>query len=85
MPTHIMECYATGEEIEGIITERLLPAIHDLERTKVLLALMTLFFTLMKPTITAEEVVEGIQGASQWICLYLSELDMTEDEKLILN
>ena len=83
MAPHIVEVAATGEEIEAIITERLIPAIHDLERTKVLLALLTLFLTLMKPTITAEEVVEATNGVSQWVCLFLSESDM--DDKLVLN
>ena len=83
MAPHIVEVAATGEEIEAIITERLIPAIHDLERTKVLLALLTLFLTLMKPTITAEEVVEAANGVSQWVCLFLSESDT--DDKLVLN
>ena len=88
MPPFIVESQATGAEIEVIIAERLLPAIHDLERRKVLIALLTLMLTIMKPDISAEEVVDGVKSVSQYICMFLSESDSQSSEgteKKLLN
>ena len=80
----IIQTTATGEEVKTIINQRLLPAIVDLERSPVLMALMTLTLTLMKPSITADELIEGVRGLSQWACLFL-ETDSLTDETLRVN
>ena len=79
MPPQIVEVLASGAEIDAIIEERLLPTVCDIDRTKALMALLTLTLCLMKPTITGEEAMAGIQQVSQFMCLMLSET-ATSDE-----
>lgn len=81
MPPVIVETQATGDEVEAIIAQRLVPAIADLDRTVVMLSLLSFFFVLMKPDLKAEELQEGVKGASQWVCLFLSEKDNPTDKK----
>lgn len=69
----ILEAAVSGEEIESIIAQRLIPAIADLERTKVMLSLLSFFVVLMKPDLAAEELVETVKQTSQFVCLMLSE------------
>lgn len=79
MPPIIVGSSATGEEIERIIVSKLLPAIDNEERHKVIISLLTLAITILKPSVTAEEIQEGVQGCSQWLCLFLSEQDAQEE------
>jgi hypothetical protein len=81
----IVESAATGEEIEAIIAQRLVPAIADLDRSKVMLSLLTFFFVLMKPDLTPKELKDGVRGASQWICLFLSEQDVDDSKPVDKN
>lgn len=90
MHSNIIESHATGEEIEHLIANKLLPAVINEERHKVVIALLTFAITLLKPTVTAEEVQSGVKGCSQWLCLHLSESELNEallpdHEKRILN
>ena len=80
---------ATGEEIEAIIAERLIPAVAGLEDYKILLSLLTFFIALSKPDVTPDELRDTVKGASQYICLALSEdqtgIDTDKIEKNKLN
>lgn len=69
----ILEAALSGDEVESIIAQRLIPAIADLERTKVMLSLLTFFVVLMKPDLTAEELTNTVKQTSQFVCLMLSE------------
>ena len=80
MPPQIVEARANGAEIDAIIEERLIPAVHDLERSKTLMALITFTLCLMKPDITAEEAKAGVEQVSQFMCLFLSEVQPLGDD-----
>lgn len=69
----ILEAAVSGDEIEAIIAQRLIPAIADIERTKVMLSLLSFFMVLMKPDLSAEELTNAVQQTSQFACLVLSE------------
>ena len=69
----ILEAAVSGEEIETIIQQRLIPAIADLERSKVMLSLLTFFMALMKPDLTAEAMTNAVLQTSQFACLVLTE------------
>ena len=86
MTPHIVESSATGAEIELIIRERLIPAVADLSQGQVLISLLSLQLCLMKPDLTPEELKAGVEQCSQFICLWLSELDTPEEgEKAQVN
>lgn len=69
----ILEAAVSGQEIEDIIAQRLIPAIADVERSKVMLSLLTFFIVLMKPDLSAEELTNTVKQSSQFMCLLLSE------------
>jgi len=69
----ILEAAVSGEEVQAILTERLIPAIADLERSKVMLCLLTFFVTLMKPDLSSDELTRTVRDTSQFVCLMLSE------------
>ncbi len=83
MTDAIIETHVTGAEIERLITTKILPPLQDEERGAVIMALLTLTLTLMKEDISAEEVAEGVKGASEWMCLFLAngDQDAPEHEK----
>lgn len=69
----ILEAAVSGDEIETIIAQRLIPSIADLERTKVMMSLLSFFIVLMKPDLSADELVNAVKQTSQFVCLLLSE------------
>lgn len=69
----ILEASVSGQEVEDIIAQRLIPAIADLERSKVMLSLLTFFVVLMKPDLSTEVLVDTVKQTSQFVCLMLSE------------
>ncbi len=84
----IVETRATGADVERLIRLKLLPAIADEDRSLILISLMTLTLTLMKPDITGEEIQDGVKGMSEWMCLFLStgdESELPDHERRILN
>lgn len=73
--TSIIETRATGPEVERVISSKLLPAVADEDRSLILISLLTLTITLMKPDVTGEEIQEGVKGMSEWLCLFLASSD----------
>ena len=71
----IIEAKATGDEVARIIYERILPNVVNEERSKVIIALLTMTLSMMKPDITPEEIQEGVKGTSEYICLFLGDTD----------
>lgn len=69
----ILEAAVSGDEIEAIVAQRLIPAIADLERSKVMLSLLSFFVVLMKPDLSADELCHTVKETSQFVCLLLSE------------
>lgn len=78
----ILEAAVSGEEIETIVAQRLIPAIADLDRTRVMLSLLTFFMVLMKPDLSAEELTHAVKETSQFACLVLSEQQGADIELL---
>lgn len=73
-PVPISEAFATGEEI-GPIVANIEAAIDGVPRTHALIALTSLLLLLQHPTITQEQVYEGVKDISRFVCLYLSGVD----------
>lgn len=69
----ILEAAVSGEEVETIIAQRLIPAIADLERSKVMIAILSFFVVLMKPDLSADELTDCVKQTSQFVCLMLSQ------------
>ena len=85
---NIIEARYSGREIDQLLMERIIPAVANEPRDKIILAAITLAITLMKKNITTEELVTGVRGCSEWIVLYLSttdEKDLLEHEKRLAN
>lgn len=83
----IQEATATGESISAIISE-IEPILYQLKasRSQAVIALLALAITLQNPYISAEDVQEGVKGASEWICLFVSGKDTDAvAEPLVLN
>lgn len=78
----ILEAAVSGEEIEGIIAQRLIPAIADIERTRVMISLLTFFLVLMKPDLSADALTHAVRETSQFACLVLSEQQGADIEPL---
>lgn len=78
----ILEAVVSGEEIEAIVAQRLIPAIADLERSKVMLSLLSFFVVLMKPDLSAEKVQETVLQTSQFVCLLVSEQEGADTESV---
>jgi hypothetical protein len=85
----IVEAKIPGNEVERIISQLIFPAVENEERSSVIISLLTLALTLMKPDITAEEIQEGVKGTSEWMVLFLSgsyeDDDLDEGEKRLVN
>lgn len=63
------------EDIEKFVQERLAPAVRGVHPAVVNAAFLSVIIQSMGPAdITWDELVEGIQGASGWIVMYLSDL-----------
>ena len=78
MPPFIAESSASGEEVETIIRERLIPAVADLTQSQILISLLSFQLCLMKPDLTAEELKSGVREVSQFMCLFLSSTVMAD-------
>lgn len=86
-PNMITEAFATGEEIGNIIMA-IEPILFNRPRAHVMIACLSLVFTMMDPEITEEKLKEGMKGVSQWICLFLTNnqpSDTPEGAKELLN
>ena len=71
----IIEARATGEEVTRLIYDKILPSVVEEDRSKVIIALITLSLTLMKPDMTPEELQRSVKETSQYICLILGDTD----------
>ena len=76
----IQETKATGAEIDEIL-KAIEPGLMNRPRHHVLIACLSIAVLIMHPDISPEKLQEGVKGASQWICLFLS--GMGEDGEVI--
>lgn len=72
-----------GHQVEfadfGAVAEviaQLEPILSVTERNTGLMALLSLFMTIQYPQISEDELIVGVEGASQWVTEYLEGLTM---------
>ena len=72
--TPIAEGFATGDEINPII-QRVEDLLIDVPRVHVLIALTTIILVLQHPTITPNQIYDGVKDVSRFICTWLAGID----------
>lgn len=70
----ISEATATGEEIHAIVSA-LEPVLLNVERSHAIIACLSIAMTIMNPDITAEQLQAGVKETSQFICMFLEEVE----------
>ena len=84
IPT-IDRAYATGEQIEAIIN-KVEPILDGELKNHVVIAMTVLLLITMKPTISAEQLQEGVKNVTDYICLVLGDFAQTDEEgRVVLN
>ena len=73
MVDHIVRITAPGEVIQRIIQEKLQPALADERADYIILALLTLVITILKPDIAITKLQEVVHGASGYIVSCLTD------------
>jgi len=68
------EVFATSDDINEII-DAVEPTINNFPVPFTIMALLSICIALMKPTVSEREVVDGVAGASQWICEFLKSTE----------
>lgn len=81
--SHIVEINVPREESDRIITGKIIPALIGEDKHSVIIALLSLSLSLMKPELTSDELVSGVQGMSEWACLHLSLNETIEEGKTL--
>lgn len=80
----VQESYATGEEINEIISN-IEPALYDVNRGHAIIALLSLSLILMNPMVSEEDLHRGVKETSQFMCLFLEGIEphAPGEEKLL--
>lgn len=69
--------HASEDEVDEVIG-----AVEDVisgrNPAHCVMAFLALAIILQKPQASREEVIDGVKGASEWIALYLSQVDENE-------
>ena len=73
-PTEILEAYATGEEISPVIA-KLEETLIGVPRVHALIALTTLLLLLQHPHLTPDQVYEGVNDVSRYVCTWVTIMD----------
>ena len=73
MSQTVVKMEATGHEIEAVIRS-MEPALEGKDANHVMMACLALALYIQEPDLTPEQVAEGVEGASQWISLFISSL-----------
>lgn len=76
--SYVHQSTASGEQILPIIAN-LEAALEGVKRNHAVIALLSLVLVIQKPTISQEELYEGVKQISEYICLVLEEATMAED------
>lgn len=69
--------HASSDQVEHII-ELLEPLLMEEDPAHCVMAFLAMSIIIQKPKASREEVILGVQGASEWIALYLSEVDQMD-------
>jgi hypothetical protein len=75
----VSEAFVTGEDIVPII-ERIESVLGDVPRTHALIALLSEVLLLQCPTISPEQVHDGVRDISRFTCLWLTGMDGDEQQ-----
>ena len=75
MTPGIYKIEASGEEVQKIITSKLVPAIDGQELGHAFIALLTLSVLLIKPNVEANQLKECVMGVSSYIITHLSGIE----------
>ena len=70
----ISEASATGEEIHAIVSA-LEPVLLGVPRSSAIIACLSIAITSMNPDISAEQLQAGVKEVSQFICMFLEEVE----------
>lgn len=65
------ETVVSGEEIYQIV-EKMEPAFEEVPISHAIIACLSVAIALSDPDLTELEIRQGVKGASEWICTYLS-------------
>lgn len=71
----IEEVTASGEEILNIV-EAIEPILSKVPRAQACMACLATAISMMNPNLTARELQEGVKGASEWVCTYVTGIEM---------
>lgn len=74
----VSEARATGEEVYQLVCQ-IEPILIGVDRAKAIMACLSIALILQNPDLTPQEIQEGVRGASQWMCLYLSTTKSASD------
>lgn len=75
----ILQTSMQGEEVQEIITQRLIPAVVGMDRSKTMMALLTFFVVLSKPDLEPELLQKTVKGASEYVVLALTEVELQNE------
>ena len=64
---------ATGEEIHAIVSA-LEPVLQNVKTGHAIIACLEIVFVAMNPSLTADELHEGVRSCSEWISLYMMNI-----------
>ena len=71
--TEEIETFASGEEIEAIVT-RIEDAVgEDVDMGHLIIAMLSMVVIAQKPSITAPELAMTVKDASKFICMLLGD------------
>ncbi len=78
--------HANPEDVEEVM-DLIESSIEGKDPKHCVMAFLALSIILQKPHASREEVIMGVQGASEWIALFLSKVDEMDgsESKVTLN
>ncbi len=77
----VYEAQSTGAEVQDVIISKLLPVLTGMRLELAVSAMCTLMLAQMCPTITPDQLVDGVKGMSGWLVTYVSGLDAPQTER----
>ena len=79
MNEQIIYSKTTGKEIQDIV-EAMEPVLEGKLSANVLMACLALAIIIQCPNLTPEQLSTGVRGASEWIALYASSLEPSQEK-----
>ena len=73
MSNDVEKCQVTGEQVQEVMSH-LQPILEQYDRDLVIITGLTMALVFMHPEIEPQELHDGVEGASQWVCEYLNAI-----------